>query len=82
MWYTMEAVGHLVCPQLMLNRGYNYSGFLTWGYPHIWMVFVREIPTKLDDLGGTPILGNFHMTQAIHMCMIPERFYIQVGGLR
>ena len=29
----------------------KYGGFHTWGYPHSWMVFVRENPTKLDDLG-------------------------------
>ena len=27
------------------------GGFLKWGYPNSWMVFVREILTKIDDLG-------------------------------
>ena len=26
-----------------------------------WMVFVRENPIKMDDLGGTPISGNPHI---------------------
>ena len=30
-------------------------------YPKLWMVFVREIPTQMDDLEVPPILGNLHM---------------------
>ena len=37
-----------------------FGGFLKWGYPNSWMVYFMENPIKVDDLGGTPILGNLH----------------------
>ena len=30
-------------------------------YPPKWMVKIMENPIKMDDLGGTPILGNTHI---------------------
>ena len=30
------------------------GGFHQWGYPHSWMVFVREIPIKWMMIGGYP----------------------------
>ena len=30
-------------------------------YPPKWMVKIMENPIKIDDLGGTPILGNTHI---------------------
>ena len=35
---------------------YPYGGFLKWGYPNSWMVFVRENPIKVDDLGVSPFM--------------------------
>ena len=35
-------------------------GFPKMGVPPKWM-FIREKPNKMDDLGGTPILGNLHL---------------------
>ena len=43
----------------------GYGGFRKWGYPNSWLVFVRENPIQMDemdDLGGTPVLGNLHIS--------------------
>ena len=37
------------------------GAFQKWGYPNSWMVFVRENPIKIGDLGVSPILGNPHV---------------------
>ena len=40
--------------------GFQYGGFLKWGYPEM---FITENLMKMDDLdwfGGTHILGNLH----------------------
>ena len=33
------------------------------GTPPKWMVKIRENPIKMDDLGGTTIFGNTHISQ-------------------
>ena len=33
------------------------------GFPPKWMVKIMENPIKMDDLGGTIIFGNTHMSQ-------------------
>ena len=33
---------------------FNFLGFHKWGYPHSWMVFVRENPMKMDENWGYP----------------------------
>ena len=35
--------------------------FLKWRYHDSWMVYFMENPIKMDDLGGTNILGNLHV---------------------
>ena len=42
-----------------VKLGYNWFNCVIflwniWWYPKIWMVFVREDPTKIDDFGGPP----------------------------
>ena len=43
-----------------------YGGFLKWGYPNSWLVYVRENPIQVNDDWGVPlfqetsILGNTH----------------------
>jgi len=31
-----------------------FWGFLKWGCPNSWMVYFRENPIKIDDLGVPP----------------------------
>ena len=50
--------------------GISYGGFHKW-YPKM-DGFIRENPVKMDDLGvpmGTPILGNFHITNLIRVSL-------------
>ena len=45
---------------------YSYVGFLNWGYPNSWMVFVNgKIPLKWMMNRSTPISGNLHMSLAV-----------------
>ena len=32
----------------------SYGVFQKWGYPKLWMVFVRENSIKMDDFGVHP----------------------------
>ena len=44
--------------------------------PNLWMVFVRENATKMDDDWGYPISGNLHMPIYIYGYVL-----VQNGGL-
>ena len=37
---------------------------IIWGFPGVWVPpngwFVKGNPTKMDDFGGTPVVGHLH----------------------
>ena len=56
---------HGKCLKKTLTRDRGLKGYVfpvkrlgisssPWRYPHSWMVFARENPTKIDDLGVPP----------------------------
>ena len=54
----------------------------SWGYPNLWLVFVRENPIEMDDLRVSPILGNPHMDRSSKISLQPIRWEFGQRGFQ
>ena len=54
------------------------GGFLNWGIPNSWLVFVGENPTKMDDLEAPPFMETPKSTMTFCLTAAERREWMEM----